>query len=79
MATQAQTTEKEEKERLLSMTRILTKPKAVKELIEQYGSISAAIRSLHAQGKTRGEIAEIVGIDYRIVRNVLLDVPDTLL
>lgn len=42
--------------------------KAVKEA----GSKSGAIRKLAAEGKSRGEIAKLLGIRYQHVRNVLI-------
>lgn len=42
------------------------------ELIAKYGSKSAAIRAMSAEGKTRSEIADALGIRYQHVRNVLI-------
>lgn len=36
------------------------------------GSVSAAIRKLHADGKSRGEIAKLLNKRYQHVRNVLI-------
>jgi hypothetical protein len=44
---------------------------AVKFVAEQ-GNKSKAIRALNAQGKTRSEIATMLGIRYQHVRNVLI-------
>lgn len=40
-------------------------------LIKQYGNKSNAIRALSAEGKTRSEIAKLLGIRYQHVNNVL--------
>lgn len=36
------------------------------------GSVSAAIRKLHEEGKSRGEIAKLLEKRYQHVRNVLI-------
>lgn len=41
------------------------------ELILQYGNKSNAIRALSAEGKTRSEVAKLLGIRYQHVNNVL--------
>ena len=41
------------------------------ELIKQYGNKSNAIRALSAEGKTRSEVAKLLGIRYQHVNNVL--------
>jgi DNA-directed RNA polymerase specialized sigma24 family protein len=41
------------------------------DLISLYGNKSKAIRALAAQGKTRSEIAKLLGIRYQHVNNVL--------
>ncbi len=42
------------------------------QLIELYGSKSAAIRALHAQGYLVSEIAKKVSVIYQHARNVIL-------
>ena len=42
------------------------------QFILQCGSKSSAIRKLAAQGKSRGEVAKMLGIRYQHVRNVLI-------
>jgi hypothetical protein len=42
------------------------------ELFAKYGSKSATIRALAAEGKTRSEIKKITGLRYQHVRNVLI-------
>lgn len=41
------------------------------ELITKYGNKSNAIRALSAEGKTRSEVAKLLGIRYQHVNNVL--------
>jgi len=41
------------------------------ELILKYGNKSNAIRALSAEGKTRSEVAKLLGIRYQHVNNVL--------
>lgn len=41
------------------------------ELLKKYGTKSAAIRELFAQGKTKGEISKALGISYQHAYNVL--------
>jgi len=41
------------------------------ELLKKYGTWSAAIRDLFAQGKSKGEIAKLLGKSYQHVYNVL--------
>lgn len=45
-----------------------------KEVIAKFGNKSNAIRALSAEGKTRSEIAKILGIRYQHVNNVLKQV-----
>lgn len=40
--------------------------------IAEVGTKSAAIRKLTAEGKTRSEVAKLLGIRYQHVRNVLI-------
>lgn len=40
--------------------------------IKEKGSKSAAIRALSAEGKSRSEIKNLLGIKYQHVRNVLI-------
>jgi len=40
--------------------------------ISQAGSVSAAIRKLTSEGKSRGEIAKLLNKRYQHVRNVLI-------
>lgn len=40
--------------------------------IAQAGSVSAAIRKLDKEGKSRGEIAKLLNKRYQHVRNVLI-------
>jgi hypothetical protein len=47
-------------------------PKVAAAYVSQFGSISGAIRGLTAMGKTRGEVAKILGKRYQHVRNVLI-------
>ncbi|TXH42031.1 MAG: hypothetical protein E6Q97_36440 [Desulfurellales bacterium] len=42
------------------------------QYIKECGSVSSAIRKLHSEGKTRGEIAKMLNKRYQHVRNVLL-------
>lgn len=44
------------------------------EVIAKFGNKSNAIRALSAEGKTRSEIAKILGIRYQHVNNVLKQV-----
>lgn len=44
------------------------------EVIAEFGNKSNAIRALSAEGKTRSEIAKILGIRYQHVNNVLKQV-----
>lgn len=44
---------------------------SAEELIAQYGNKSNAIRALNSEGKTRSEIAKLLGIRYQHVNNVL--------
>lgn len=47
---------------------------SAEELIAKFGNKSNAIRALSAEGKTRSEIAKILGIRYQHVNNVLKQV-----
>jgi hypothetical protein len=47
-------------------------PKVAAAHIARFGSVSGAIRGLTAEGKTRGEVAKILGKRYQHVRNVLV-------
>jgi c-di-AMP phosphodiesterase-like protein len=40
--------------------------------VRKCGSKSAAIRKLHADGRSRGDIAKLLGLRYQHVRNVLI-------
>ena len=42
------------------------------QYIKESGSVSAAIRKLSAEGKTRGQIAKLLDKRYQHVRNVLV-------
>lgn len=42
------------------------------ELVQQFGSVSAAIRFLDSKGLERGQIAKIMSRRYQHVRNVLI-------
>lgn len=42
------------------------------ELFAKYGTKSATIRALHAQGMTRSQISKATGLIYQHVRNVLI-------
>lgn len=42
------------------------------ELVTKFGSVSAAIRALDAEGLERGTIGKILGKRYQHVRNVLI-------
>ena len=53
-------------------TKSKTDPKVAAELIAKFGSVSGAIRGLTAEGKTRGEVAVLLGKRYQHVRNVLI-------
>lgn len=44
------------------------------EVIAKFGNKSNAIRALSAEGKTRSEIAKLLGIRYQHVNNVLKQV-----
>jgi predicted Ser/Thr protein kinase len=44
----------------------------VNEYVKNKGSKSSAIRALHAQGYSRGQIADLLKIRYQHVRNVLI-------
>jgi hypothetical protein len=59
-----------------AVIRPLTKETAVAmkgaELIEYWGTKSAAIRGLHALGFTASEIAKMLGVIYQHARNVIL-------
>jgi hypothetical protein len=46
--------------------------KLAAELTTKHGSTSGAIRALAAEGKSRGEIAKLLGKRYQHVRNVLI-------
>jgi hypothetical protein len=43
-----------------------------KEIIEEYGGISKAMRALAAEGRKHGEIAKILNKRYQHVRNVMI-------
>jgi hypothetical protein len=43
-----------------------------RDLKAEYGSWSAAIRAMDADGLTRSEIADVTGKKYQHVRNVLI-------
>lgn len=47
---------------------------SAEEVIAKFGNKSNAIRALSAEGKTRSEIAKILGIRYQHVNNVLKQV-----
>jgi len=42
------------------------------KFVQEVGTKSAAIRRLTAEGKTRSEVAKMLGIRYQHVRNVLI-------
>lgn len=59
------------KEELAPPPAVVELTPTAEELIKQYGNKSNAIRALSAEGKTRSEIAKLLGIRYQHVNNVL--------
>jgi predicted RNA-binding protein YlqC (UPF0109 family) len=63
--------EVEVKTKTKTKDRVEVTPEMIKALIDKHGNKSNAIRALAAEGKTRSETANLLGIRYQHVNNVL--------